>query len=62
MFSDQCPTAVRGDERILPWACRVPDAPRAKRTGHRHWAYPPDQVQALLPKGLVVDEADGTAP
>ncbi|MBO4252718.1 YqjF family protein [Streptomyces griseorubiginosus] len=26
-----------------------------------HWAYPPDQVQALLPKGLAVDEYDGTA-
>jgi uncharacterized protein YqjF (DUF2071 family) len=26
-----------------------------------HWAYPPHQVQALLPKGLTVDEFDGAA-
>jgi uncharacterized protein YqjF (DUF2071 family) len=26
-----------------------------------HWAYPPDDVQALLPDGLVVDEYDGAA-
>ncbi|MFI9808538.1 YqjF family protein [Streptomyces sp. NPDC052301] len=26
-----------------------------------HWAYPPDQVQRLLPEGLVVDTFDGSA-
>ncbi|WP_128374373.1 YqjF family protein [Streptomyces cavernae] len=26
-----------------------------------HWAFPTDQVQALLPEGLVVDEYDGAA-